>query len=695
MTKNVLFAKMFVKTKTSFMIIFCFLSLSVLFFVIGILKKNDIYNIEEYIKNNPVAWIMLEIILCTSPIFWESIVVVYKKHLSSQKSLDPSVPTFWVSGIISPTDLNKFYFIDELIKNKSFIINNQTIILTNETLYWLQNKNKKHEHSVKAITLMLYQKVIWDRSIIAFEKKISQIFSSSKKKHEIILTGESGCGKSVFANIFIEKCSKYRCYYFNNMYGKYELNEFINKINPRENTIIFFDQFEKALENNVLSWFSSLKLPGNVTLVYIIREDKIITLIRKRQHLANSIFYLLFKRNDINSLNIRHRTMFPIEYSTFKYSNRNPELQIANNLLECVKKGKLTVVAYELICGFLKNYNMDFDNVYSLNELRDNPEKIIYIYLDKWVNQFYNKETGTAILYLLSDYQKYHVNDIQNATLCKTVENDKIIAFGLINQINSKREYKFAHEYIAEVAKHYCENSTSFSRIVAENIDYYRNHINWIEVNIIEKRNKNLHNEQSELLLKSSLGILLLGVIFGSFYKLLSMDSYQEYFSMIAVLINCMLSTYYIYYYSFFFLRLYDNFILAPIVLGGTALVLLAIFIPGLWAVFLGVEAIILSIYLLLVGVRKKIDVKAIITFRKSGAMTFAFGIITVFLGIVFYILVGKSHILDFSSLVLKYSYFILYFTFIFMSNIAHINFLFLYERIGLANRLIKNNTLI
>ena len=125
-------------------------------------------------------------------------------------------------------------------------------------------------------------------------------------------------------------------------------------------------------------------------------------------------------------------------------------------------------------------------------------------------------------------------------------------------------------------------------------------------------------------------------------------------------------------------------------------MILLSIMFQNLWAVFFSVEALMLSFYMLFVCVN--IDEKSKKAYWKTGWLIFFFGLVTLVLGIVFNTLFsnfsvdvnnGINESYRFYYILLEYSYYFLYFVYILVSNVIHINTKNFLERIGLANRIV------
>ena len=160
-----------------------------------------------------------------------------------------------------------------------------------------------------------------------------------------------------------------------------------------------------------------------------------------------------------------------------------------------------------------------------------------------------------------------------------------------------------------------------------------------------------------------------------------------------------MLSTYYIYYYCFEFLKIFKIRYLVPLVLVGTFAIWSAILFPDYWALSLGIEVLLLAFYMFIIARNKQSKSREIFlnntkVFGSIGLMIVSLSLIFAFLTNGFEIIINHTALtISFDNfttmprLFLEGSYYILYFVFIIMSNFTHINIIYLLERIGLANR--------
>lgn len=105
----------------------------------------------------------------------------------------------------------------------------------------------------------------------------------------------------------------------------------------------------------------------------------------------------------------------------------------------------------------------------------------------------------------MSDYQQYDEEDLKNISFCKNITESQITNLGFIKSFgNCDFSYAFAHDYLADVSKLYCKSHTSFSEIMAENIEFYREHRCYGSNKLkktISKRFKNYYSDSSERLI--------------------------------------------------------------------------------------------------------------------------------------------------------------------------------------------------
>ena len=238
----------------------------------------------------------------------------------------------------------------------------------------------------------------------------------------------------------------------------------------------------------------------------------------------------------------------------------------------------------------------------STAELSSNPKKIMYYYFNEWVNQFDDPRSGLAILYYLSDYSAHRDEDIRNISFCMSIEKRQMEKFGLIkSDRNNSPSFEFAHNYLADVAKHYCKDSKDFSETIAENIDFYREAATFPAASVrteSQKRTANYWSEKNRFLVNACLTVLLIGsgvVCVRHSLSLFMSPSTWMVFTLTAILINCLLSTLYVYSFCVDYLIIYGGPAILPLTACGAISIILAIAYPNLWAILLSIESFILA----------------------------------------------------------------------------------------------------
>ena len=223
--------------------------------------------------------------------------------------------------------------------------------------------------------------------------------------------------------------------------------------------------------------------------------------------------------------------------------------------------------------------------------------------------------------------------------------------FGLIkSHSGASPSYEFAHDYLADVAKHYCKDSKDFSETIAENIDFYRESATVSAASIrakTKKRTANYCSRANRNLVNACLYILLIGSGIVCVHHSLSLfmsPSTWMVFTLTAILINCLLSTLYIYSFCVDYLIIYGGLAVLPLTAYGAASIILAIALPNLWALSLSIESFALAgtvFFTSRIGIQKK----AIRSFTKTASLIIAFSIITAFLGAVYLFFFNGFHV--------------------------------------------------
>ena len=630
-------------------------------------------------------------------------------------------------GIIAQKNLEQMLSVEKLLSEKSVHIGNQKYVLTDETITWLQTKAKSHSE-ITAFEFLREQGLLHERDFSGFIDAVERVFTTSSSQ-EIVLTGKSGCGKSLFISMF-KLCYQdtYDMSLFNRSYAvESDVFAFINdaakKADDQKKTLLILDQFEGALTNSELSstrLIDELRktLKKNVVLIYVLREDKIAGLFGTRNDIAIPVYSLSLQENDIVRLKLKCCRYLrlgneKLERALKTHSGYSGEAaQVIIPLLEGVINGSIPFVAFELVCSIVESGSLtssDNKQWFSATELSNNPEKIMYYYFDEWVNQFSDQKSGLAILYYLSDYSAHSVEDIQNISFCKGIVEKHMTKFGLINILEGATPfYEFAHDYLADVAKRYCRDSKSFSETIAENIDFYNDETAVPAASIRARAKKRVDNYCSKVnrnLVNTFLYILLIGSGIACVHHTLPLfmsPNTWKVLSLTAILINCLLSTLYIYSFCVDFLIIYGSFAILPLSAYGAISIILAIAFPSLWAISLSIESFALA-GTIFFTCRKRIQKRAVRSFYKTTGMITAFSLITAFLGVVYLFFFSGFHVQvaedflcisieNFSPLfrgLLEVSYYGLYFAVIISSVANHCLTSYFFERIGLANRFI------
>ncbi|EEG29339.1 hypothetical protein CLOSTMETH_03059 [[Clostridium] methylpentosum DSM 5476] len=682
--------------------------------------------IDAFLKNNSV-WIAV-----TSPImslllvpFFKYLVKFFKDRLKKQSNTvvreTNTERTF--SGIVSPEDLQETYEISDILAKKQFKVKDNIYCLDDAVCDRI--KENGTDGNITCLSLMIEQNILFGRSE-QLERLTEQINSKIENHNQreipaIILTGKSGCGKTLLLSILQIQTEEFDFKFFRGPYNVDRtvscfIESLLTTCKNNKKTVIVFDQFEKSVSNSDLFYgdiFDRLSGIDNIAVIFVIREEYIMTLLDRWNYLASSIFLLFFESGDLTNMKMNCLNYLNINESDLDAIIREPQnasspvRRIVGTIINDIKDKKKPLVTYELVCEILEQKNQEATSQEFLNQFVENPELLIDYYFDEWLCNFNNYETGLAILYLLSNYQKYSVEDIEyvtfstRQTFTSLLEDNRFIRCSKGEAHQS--EYEFIHDYLADSAKRYCKNHVSFSETMADNIKFYRNNIKPKEENSPEKKEisrrfTTFHSELSQFFIHAFLLAILCGTIGFGVFKLAEKTPIQC-LEMSFILLNCMLSTYYIYYYCFEFLKIFKIRYLVPLVLVGTFAIWSAILFPDYWALSLGIEVLLLAFYMFIIARNKQSKSREIFlnntkVFGSIGLMIVSLSLIFAFLTNGFEIIINHTALtISFDNfttmprLFLEGSYYILYFVFIIMSNFTHINIIYLLERIGLANR--------
>lgn len=583
--------------------------------------------------------------------------------------------------------------------------------------------------------------IILDRKnqIKQIVKSINEIRNKQKKSvlSCLYLTGKSGAGKSILLEYFLKKelenkkSKKWKCLYFN-QYNK-DVDLIYKEIIKKKARIVIMDQFETTIQyTDIYNKIESLVRTKEIIFIFSFPQnfyDKISNNISKhvvkgKNNKYNSQNYFLqCDAQDIKQLKILVNTFLKVGVGvvneclkyceeTFKnsgtfltvlHSERYPvSLVFMCSILARIRIGNLPLVEFSVISYIYELYKEEID--YNIDKYIDELDKIFALYLDKWVDEFPNPETGKIILQLISDGRYYNFDDLKCVTfenkelfedsnnfvfnIKKTLERNQFIkvkdkAFGFKNGIST------AHDYIAEKMNEYCFEN--LDNEIRQNVDYYKkkmtqnNYRSSMQAESSEKlvilnRYNNFTKKYSKLFIEVLVYILMVASIAVSFVNGSKFTNSNENIYYIFIGISTFLATFYMYNIVVQFFRVLKKRYYYPLSICGVILIISCYLLMDFWGVFIGLEIVILGVSLFAVG---GTTVGMARSFFKNK------GILYIVLG-VFVIAIAVIYVFN-DNLGLRVCLSVFFVFYAFMSNVTHISYGYIINKVGRGNTISQN----
>lgn len=512
----------------------------------------------------------------------------------------------------------------------------------------------------------------------------NKLLKLSRLHRIIVLTGESGSGKSVLLSNIKE------AYYKNNDY-------FLNwgdEVCRQKNRIIILDQFERALKlSNLKSNINKISSVRKKIIIGIKKENLYDILKQFRYSKYISIFYLDYDESDKGKiLSMCERTA---GRNVIEFKN----LLFYKKLQKRIEDNSIPLILVSLIWKIIGKENIsNLDN--KLKESDGSFDNMAITYLeDEMVRKLSYQEIAYPILYLLSRDSRFEykcgINDFKNITFAdeKKIKEtiDELKTIGLVIENVGKKiyrneqstKYEIVHEFYAHKIMTLCTKKISTE--IRGNIENYQETYQkkrFEDEEIVDSQYyRNLYCINRRKIVDKMLQILLLVLILENvicwLLKPYDLDYIRfnvigfnlecfttNYFILIFLNIAIGLSMYYIYnYYCRFMIVFERRFIVVPLV--GGVVSILAIAFNYIWAFFLGLEIFFVGINMNFISKRARESEKL---FFNKRMMTFcAIGIMTMILGLSYNTYTKGSNIL-------KIPLFLLYIGYMLMGVWGHIN---------------------
>lgn len=519
------------------------------------------------------------------------------------------------------------------------------------------------------------------------KKQIIKLTKLSKKHRIVILTGDSGSGKSVLLSKIKEKSA---AYYKNNDY----FLKWGEEVCRQKNEVIILDQFERALKLCNLNDNIRMILSARKRVIIGIKKENLCDILKifgYNRHVF--IFHLDYDNTDKKQIASMCEEIVGRNINEFK------EKLFYKELTKKVNDNTIPLILVSFIWKIMEKENLkSLDEKWE--ECNRSFEKMASIYLENdIIDKLSYKNVAYPILYLLSRDSRFEykcgINDLKNITFAEEekISNtiDELIKIGLVRENVGKNiyrndqsaKYEIAHEFYAQKIMEICTKKISTE--IRGNIENYQESVQkkrFEKDEIVDSQYyKNLYNENRRKLVDKMLVFLCLMFIAENIIcwvlktfdlncvtiqnKKFTLECFTTNNFILAFLnISIGLSVYYIYNYYCRFLIAFERRFIAINIVGGLVSILGFVF-NRQWALFLGIEITFVGINMYFISKRAR---KSEQLFFIKRMQTFcAIGLMTMILG-VFFSTYTKG------SVFLTLPLFILYIGYMLMGVLGHIN---------------------
>lgn len=501
------------------------------------------------------------------------------------------------------------------------------------------------------------------------------------KKGIIILTGDSGVGKSCLLSQF-EKMHESECKLIdNNYFYDWNYDDFKGK------RYIILDQFEKAL-------FVSNFEDKILFLKQLRNEDDVLIIISIRKEYLGDIYraFSFDKEINIEWLNYDNAEIKEIkEYlqNVVGHSNaENEKFELYNAIIKDLSQNRITFIQLSYVCKSILGNERAINSVNKQWIKVKDYNVLVSSFLEMQIDDFVYKDLAYNILYLMcQDKKGLYINriaDFQNVSMQSSENIKNTIQFlnnqKLIKKVKTSEnirpmeteEYEISHDYLLDLLENLCINKIDAN--IRNNIEFYnknyqtkRDEYKAEKEFCKEKINDKYYNffqPKSKIYVNVLLYVMIIGVSLLNSYIL--MENMESSSCLILAGVNIMVgeSIYYIYNYYYQFMRIFGLSYIISILFGMVCCWSAYIF-TDYWALCLGAEILLMGTLMLFVNRKVR---KSERKFFLTRFQTFtAIGIITIVLGVCFPLYVN-------GKIMLALPLFILYGGYMILGIIGHIN---------------------
>lgn len=475
-----------------------------------------------------------------------------------------------------------------------------------------------------------------------------------KGKGCFFILGESGIGKSRLLCQLKEQLGEFStCDFVKNNYFNC-----IAQINNAD--YIIFDQFEKILDlsepNKIIEHIKSLN-DGNRTIIFSVRKEYFAEIYKMFDYQGNLLWIdfnaqekfkiisqllnLIGDENPLDTLNYKSLSDKKIEdklYSSLIDNDKQIKLDLLKQIVIDVIENKILFIQLTYLGRILQQDNKN-EIQQAENDWRECKDYKILImhYIEKEIDQFIHSDVAYIILFLLcQDTKGIYANEIDDFANI-TIQSDDVVKSTVeylegiqlilpIKSDNNQRgmyisQYEIVHSYIQDILLSLCNNKLDIG--LRNNIMFYsreyqikRNESSIQEDNLRKEEISGKREEyiKNEKFLFGSLSVMLIIITILNIYYGISCVNSSDYVNKCVMMfftnITVTVSTYYIFNYYHYFMRVFGNKYRIGVVVAMISVVLSYV-IPNYWAIGYGSAILVTGIIMHAVTSNTRISEKS------------------------------------------------------------------------------------
>ncbi len=560
--------------------------------------------------------------------------------------------------------------------------------------------------------------------------KIEALFRCPHDGHPncLYLTGASGSGKSMLLR-YLKLDLLQKGYEVEIIHKNYNNLHLHGPSKGFKKKIIVLDQFERALNYHDyirrIQCFSKTPKSRRTAFIFVFPQQYL-------SHVSNAlnlsyydIYTLSFDSYDINQLKNKIIDFTGLESSEIQpYLSgdisledaqtspaENNSVQNAKILLYSLKKladEKIPLVEFEILGRILES-----DSSGDKNQYINRPHQAVEIHLNQWISKFPNKLPAQSILYLLSKNDYCTINELKWITFEPEVcfRTDGSCSAQGLNIIDALKEnmfiqtvsktgseeFKIIHDYVAERLHKYCLNHIPDE--VKGNVDYFysckerKEEGNqkfqkfYEEINAYYKKYTGPRKFEPFCLIVLCVALIVLTLCTANRENVF-------HWKYIGISLCSVPATYYIYNYCHRFFCLKSSWKYSFTCIGGMAVIFLSYLYVNLWAIFMGLEVIVLGVNIACTFARTTYGT-ARQKFMGNFEVFCAIGFVVSALGVLFLFLFGLNReeaqdlVVSVLGHWLELSYYLLFFVYALLSVLSHIQYDYIFIHRGYATMLV------